>query len=301
MVSNPMQRKARNSFLLGVLITAVVMGVIIVVLMYTMKKQQNEKEKMENAKTMVYVLAQDCESGDNVQGKITAKEVPNDYVPATAITSVAYMQKVDADTVAKIDLKVGTVLTEEMIVQSDDKINDDTREQELNMIILPTYLDVDDYIDIRLSLPSGEDYIVVSKKKIIDANESTMWINCSEDETLILSNAIVESYQILGSKLYAVRYVEPGLQDTASTTYIPSNSVIKLINSDPNVIEKAKTELAARYNNLYQNRADVINPALNANKDEATNNIQSGVSTSIETQKEQRENYIKELNATAIN
>ena len=294
MPSNPMQRKARNSFLLGVFITVIIMGIIIGFLLYTMKKQQDEKEKIENAKTSVFVLIQDCTAGDNIKEKLISKEVQDDLVPSSALIS---LENVNDDTVAKIDLKLGTIVTEEMIVQSEDAVNNDTREQELNMIVLPTYLKKDDYIDIRLTLPSGEDFIVVSKKKIIDSNESTMWINCSEDETVILSNAIVESYQILGSKLYAVRYVEPGIQGTASITYVPSDAIIKLINSDPNIIAKAKTELANRINNLARFRTDVINAALNANSEDAQSNIQSKVTTSIETQKEQRENYIKELDA----
>lgn len=299
MASNPMQRKTQNAFLLGVLITTIIMGAIIGVLIFNIKKQKDEQEKIENAKTMVYVLTADCVSGDNISGKVTTKEIADDLLPATAITVETYAQLVDTDTVAKIALSAGTILSEDMIVQSEEATGNDTREQELNMIVLPTYLEADDYIDIRLTLPSGEDFIVVSKKKVIDSNESTVWINCSEDETLILSNAIVEAYQVTGSKLYAVRYVEPGMQTTASVTYIPSSSIIQLINSDPNVVEKAKNELAARYNNLYKYRTDVINPAVNANLEDAQSNVESGVANSIEIQKEQREKYIQELDAAS--
>ena len=38
MASNPMQRKARNSFLLGMLITLVIAGAIIAFTIYTIKK-----------------------------------------------------------------------------------------------------------------------------------------------------------------------------------------------------------------------------------------------------------------------
>lgn len=295
MASNPMQRKARVSFLLGILVTTIIMGAIIVLLLFNMKKQHEEKEKIENAKTYVYVLSQDCAAGDNIMSKLATKEVQNDVIPSTALTTLTYAENVNEDTVAKIDLKTGTIITSDMIVKGENLVSNDTRQQELNMIVLPSYLEQGDYIDIRLSLPSGEDFIVVSKKKVMDTNESTMWINCTEDETLVLSNAIVESYQIVGSKLYAVKYVEPGIQNTASVTYVPSSAIAKLISSDPNVVEKAKTELANRYNNLYQYRSDVINSALNANRDDAQENIQSGVATSIETQKEQRANYMKEL------
>ena len=74
-------------------------------------------------------------------------------------------------------------------------------------------------------------------------SESSIWLKLREDEILLMSNAIVESYIIPGAKLYVTAYVEPGLQDAATPTYIPSNEVIGVINRDPNIIQKAKEEL----------------------------------------------------------
>lgn len=175
---------------------------------------------------------------------------------------------------------------------------DDTREQEYNMIILPTYLQENDYVDIRLRLPSGEDYIVVSKKRAIDTNETTIWLHLSEQEILTLANAIVEAYQIVGAELYATTYVEPGIQGSATPTYVPSVSVIKLINSDPNIIETAK-ELADRYNKLMAGRIEIIDSAINAGAEDAQNNVSTGVATSIENQKQSRTQYLQELEAAA--
>ena len=184
-----------------------------------------------------------------------------------------------------------------MIVESSDKTQDDTREQEFNMIVLPSQLKEDDYVDIRLRLPSGQDYIVVSKKKILKADEITMWIKLTEDEILTLSNAIVEAYQIDGTLLYATTYVEPGIQQAASVTYIPTREVSQLINNNPNVVQTAKDELAKRYNNatLLSGRNDIINPAVMATGEEAQSNVATGTATAIEAQKQTREDYGKEL------
>ena len=184
-----------------------------------------------------------------------------------------------------------------MIEESGEKTQDDTREQEFNMIVLPTQLQENDYIDIRLRLPSGQDYIVVSKKKVLNADEITMWIRLTEDEILTLSNAIVEAYQIDGTLLYATKYIEPGLQNAASVTYVPTRSVLQLINSNPNVIQTAKDELAKRYNNstLLSGRTDIIDPAVTSVGEEAQGNVSTGTATSIEAQKQSRADYMKEL------
>ena len=302
MASNPMQRKARNSFLLGVFITMIIAAIVIGFLLWKMYKDKQEKEIIESAKVTVYVLSQDVTSGTNVQiSELRAVEVPQDAAPLTAITASNFATIVTENSLYKIDLPLGTIISSDMIVESDDVTANDTREQEFNMIVLPTYLEIDDYVDIRLRLPSGEDYIVVSKKRVIDSDEVTMWIKLSEDEILTLSNAIVEAYKIDGSELYATTYVEPGIQDAASVTYVPSVSVAQLINDNPNVVQIAKEELAKRYSsNLIKGRTDIINPTIGTVGEQAQANLTTGVSTSIESQKESRSNYIKELESAQL-
>ena len=63
---------------------------------------------------------------------------------------------------------MNTVVTPQLVVQSSEIVTDDTRQQEYNMISLPVDLMTNDYVDIRLMTPSGQDFIVVSKQKNIN-------------------------------------------------------------------------------------------------------------------------------------
>lgn len=45
----------------------------------------------------------------------------------------------------------------------------------------------------------------------------------------MMSSAIVESYMVKGSKLYATRYVEAGTQEAATPTYLPNADVTLLM------------------------------------------------------------------------
>ena len=64
MAMNPMQKKAQNSFLLGMLVTLLVTGIIIGVLILKLtqitKQQQEEKANLKQ----VYVTQTDINSGD---------------------------------------------------------------------------------------------------------------------------------------------------------------------------------------------------------------------------------------------
>ena len=62
MATNPMQRKARNSFLLGMLVMLLIAGVIIAFLfIQLMNKTKQEQEELKLS-TNVYVLNQDVKS-----------------------------------------------------------------------------------------------------------------------------------------------------------------------------------------------------------------------------------------------
>lgn len=288
---NPMQRKARNSFLLGMLIMLIISAVIIGFLFMMLVKEK--KQDKEEVKQSVYVLTMDVESGETIdETMVTMVKVPVSAVPTTVLSGVPIYDDETGEEIeskAKINLSAGTILTEEMIYQNDFEISNDLRKQEYNMIVLPVQMEIGDYIDIRLILPTGADYIVVSKKEVIDANETTVWLNMTEDEILLMSNAIVEAYKMNGAKLTASIYTEPGRQEAATVTYQPSNNIGVLINSNPNVLQTAKTELAKRYHEGYR---ALIEESVNNGTSE---NVQTKMQEEITKQKEERANYLNGL------
>lgn len=296
--TNPMQRKAKNSFLLGVLLTMLVMGVIVGLLfLKIMNMQKTENERLANQK-QVYVLSQDVKSGDKVDSaNLTTITVDNAAVPSNAITPGSLTEY----TVAKIDLKKGTTITAGMVTESSEETTADLRMQEYNMIKLSTQLATNDYIDIRLRMPSGLDYIVVSKKSVkipvIGGEESsnTIWVKLSETETLAMSNAIVEAYTMNGAILYTTTYTEPGMQDAATPTYVPSANVQNLMNQNPNILQEAKNALFTRYNSTSSIRTNNINGELSQYQEEAQGNISNGVSSEVTSAQEQRKSYLDAL------
>lgn len=214
--------------------------------------------------------------------------------------------------VAKVELKKNTVITNTLIVKSDEQITKDIRKVEYNMIVLPSQLETDKYIDIRLRLPNGADYTVVTRKRVtipeVDGVESlsTISMNLSEIEILTLSCAIVESYKIEGSLLYTTEYVEPGLQEDVIPTYVPDNTTIALIQSNPNCVNEARQAL---FNRLYEkdengntvvknsttNIRQPINNNLNANAEDATDNVVDRLEEELQKSQEERQKYLESL------
>ena len=431
MASNPMQRKARNSFLLGMIITLLIAGVIIALLFVQLKQKSDQLKAEANAKRNVYVLNQDVKSGQVItEDMFTTQQVNKDAIPsnATATASVIstwyvqtkdgktfnsdsynnitnttfsqpaqglyinepdsilevveidgkkykcvdkytgdksglvevssreevsqddggayivdstnssdkitrvyqeattgeyYVYKIDTTSmttgstktrvkeylsltnvpvVAKVSMNKNTVVTPYLVVQSDEVVTDDVRQQEYNMVVLPVDLMTNDYIDIRLMTPAGQDFIVVSKAKVdVPMNTDgtyvtdTIRVNLREDEILSMSSAIVEAYGLLGSKLYATKYVEAGMQEPSLPTYTPNAAVTAQIQSDPNIVSVASEELASRYSEPAKKaRNDYLQSLIN-NSEDYNENIQDKADEKITNQTTARQKYLESL------
>lgn len=298
MASNPMQRKSRNSFILGVLIAVLVMGAIVAVLLLKIKNMQaKEDDRLANL-IKVYALNTDVKSGDTLDASMLVQvETDKNATPTDAIKGTALTE----NSIAKIDLSKGMILTASMVAESDNPTTSDLRLQEYNMLRLESQIAQDDYIDVRLRLPNGLDYIVVSKKRVeipqingVDS-ENTIWIKLTEDETLAMSNAIVEAYKLEGAVLYTAKYVEPGTQEKATPTYIPSAEVVNLVTQNPNVVQEAKTAMYNRYQQFTSNRNNINSQLGAVDEDEAKSKVTSGTTTEVTTAQDQRKSYLDAL------
>lgn len=313
MAKNPMQRKAQNSFLLGVVVTLLITSVIIGFLILQLTKMTKQKQEEEENMKTVYILNTDLNSGDVItEDMLDMKTLNGDIAPSNAISSDALSKMINvenedgmlikkAKVISKINLKQGTVLTADMI-KEEGTLNADERRMEYNVILLPSQIEDGKYIDVRLRLPNGKDFIVVSHKKIelavVDGVESlnNMYLNLSETEILTLSCAIVEAYKMDGSKLYAAEYVEPGLQGAATETYLPDDATMDLISKNPNCLVEAKNAIITRYNNTKTKDA-VRKQIKNSISDDWRDNVTEKVTEEIEKMQEERQNYLDSLGA----
>lgn len=302
MASNPMQKKSRNSFLLGMLLMLIIAAIAMVAMFFLLKKDEEKQEEKQTAQTYVYRLSTAVKSGEEITSdKVKSVLVTSEAVPAGAAASKTKITKDGKETwvdksfefsgyKSKLDLDEGTIICENMLYEG-EKLQASERIQEYNMLQLPIQLEIGEYVDVRLQMSNGQDYIIVSHKEVIDITDSTIWLQLSEDEILLMSNAIVESYLSPATNLYVNKYVEPGNQDAAQVTYIPSEAVMILIQKDPNVIEKANRELTDRYINQSVIRNQIQNELNNYTEDKLEN-IEEKMLEAREKAKAAREEFL---------
>ena len=368
MVANPMQRKARNSFLIGALITLIICVIIFVLFYFLVIDKEKKSEKEKGEKVIAYVLNQDVKSGDIItadlltQIEVYATMVPSNYVDVSQLYNMelqdekgnmlftnskgdlyinkednveykttgekdknnrvlvqedeegfyktkitgekVYIEFLNVPLMAKIDMYANSIVTLDSLASSDQKITDDTRYVEYNMLVLPTTIMEGDFIDIRLTLPNGQDLIVISKKQIKSMIGDTIGLELSEDEILMMESAIVETYIMTASKLYAIQYIEPGNQAAAIRTYVPTYEARSLMSADPNITEIAREKLFEKFikgegatlNEQIENgERAYINNAKNSYAASSDANLEEGLQQEIENSKAAREAYLSGL------
>ena len=312
MAMNPMQRKANNSFLLGILITLLITGVIIAFLILQISKLNSEMEEASAHTVYAYVVIDTIASGTEITAdKVQGVEVNLSVAADTSTFYSAQTRDAEGNSIAdstgallptglkaKVDLNPGAILTTDLTYEGEE-IRDDLRSEEYNVITLPSQLQTGEYIDIRLRTPDGRNLIVVSHKEVtiptLAGVDSTncIWMDLTEEEILMMSCAIVESYQMNGAKLYATRYVEPGIQEAATVTYVPNDETRALIERNPNIVQEAKNELLTVLNS---NNA-LVRPGINnaVNNEDAADNVIDKTEDEITSLKEERELYIESI------
>ena len=317
MAINPMQRRARNSFIQGALISLVLMLLVVLILVKEIRSINDAKEALESANTQVYVAAKDLKSGEtiNFEEDFTMETVRTNIMPDEVISSEDWEflneegipePKYSANGTQlyktikiKIDVPAGTIVTKKMIYDEDNQLQDSERIQEYNMIILPSSLKNGDHVDIRLTMPTGQDYIVLAKKEVLGTTETGLWLKLSQDEILTMNNAIVESYVLPGSKLYALQYIEAGMQNAAIPTYHVGKEIKDLIDRDPNITQKAREDLASIYNgDLRTYYFDVPLSTYVTDQQSRDGAVQSGFQTEIQKVKEDRSAFVESLAGT---
>ena len=294
MAVNPMQKKARNSFLLGMIITLIVCAIIGVILYIAVIGPENKESKEKGTATKAYALNRDVKSGQEITADMLSpintysNLIPQNYIDSTILTSVESGKKV----VAKVDLYKNTILTASTVTTEENTVTKDVRTMEYNMLTLPINLTIGDYVDIRITFPDGQDFIVIAKKEIKNIQGNTVTFDMSEADIVMLNSAIVESYIMKASNIYIAKYVEPGMQEKAANTYVPTAEVMRLIETDSNIVSTAKNELTSRFDANIRNQ---MNSTVNQYSEQGLTNVEEGIQKQIEDAKKAREEYLSSL------
>lgn len=241
-------KRATKQYIIVSLISIVIIGGAFTTILFTTTSQLKKKyqkeigylgEQLESRKVYVYEAITDIPAGCRV-----TKENLSYIQTYSNQAQTYYMNAECIGMVSLIDISKGTQILKGMLTSND--IDNNLREVEYNIFQLNSNIEENDYADIRILFPNGEDYIVLSKKSLknldVEKNNCFLWL--TEEEILNISGAIVDAYLYSGSKLYTAKYIEPNLQRPSIVTYQPSLASLILMEQDKNIVNKASLNLS---------------------------------------------------------
>lgn len=305
MLVGPMKKRIALAGVVGFLIMFFITVVLGIIGYQLYAAKVSELEELKGSKTSIYVLNKNIEFAKEVtMTDVEIRQIDNKSVPSGAITSISDAQTLLNKAYARIDLQQGMVLTQDMVYK-DEAIGQDERVQEINMVLLPSQLDEGDYIDIRFLLPTGTDYVVISKARVVKSTEKTIWLNLSEIERLRMSSAIIESYLTEGALLYAIEYSDAPQQDAAKETYDVLRSVRDILVVSPNITDQIEKNNEIVLDQDYETRRSTFDALIQGYKvkneegNEIADRLNEKISERIKIQQEERAGKLEDAAAQA--
>lgn len=228
--------------LIGIMVAIGILGAVV---FWVFNGKGNTLKTAAEDMKLVWELKRDMLSGD----VITRDDIISRYISEKIMSDITLDESDIVGKYLKLHTKKGMVIAQNMVYEG-EALSDDLRLHNYNYIILTDHIMAGDYIDIRISFQDGNDFIVLSKKKVLEASlfnleedsVNSLWLQVTEEELLRLSSAVVDSYLNEGCYIYAIEYVAE-TQKSAIVNYPVNDVVKKLIESDPNIIQRAENVL----------------------------------------------------------
>lgn len=198
-----------------------------------------------------YVLQDSVEMGEKVEDK----DFTEVQVPSTLATGMIQDITEFEGKNYRMDLKGGTALTQDDLYT--DKITDDMRLLDVVLNTIPVGLKPNTYVDIRMTMPDGKDYIAISHKQVKDINSGVLKVAVNEHDIHTYNSMLIDSLMYVGSQMYAVEYVEGGIQKASDTYYPLSKKIATLANKDPNLLTAIKADILKKRKDLEGNLTSV--------------------------------------------
>ena len=263
------QRKKQQRLfttIVSIMVIALVASGVLGYLFYTQKVTSNKLKADLEANTLsVYVASTYIAGGDTIVADGETPNVVRQQI-RTGLDSSFYISEAELGQSALVDIAEGTPVMYAMVTA--DEFDKDTRNYEISVANLMTTQMNNDFVDVRIMFPNGEDYIILSHKKLNNLVLETNVFTCqaNEEEILRMSSAIIDAYCTTGAYIYTTTYVASDAQEAATPTYPVKAETLELINSDPNVLTKAietlnlsaRISLETRLSNLSQEELEAV-------------------------------------------
>lgn len=199
-----------------------------------------------------YVALTDVQAGEMISEQMV--EWHTDL--SSDVSADMFITESDLGKVATISIPAGVPILKNMVSAT---LAADYHARECGFIWLMSDLQDNDFVDVRILFPNGEDYIVAAKKSVknVDVATNNVFLWLTEEEIQSLDAAIVDA-NLHGAKIYVTRYVKPEIQKASVVTYEPNSDVMQVMASNPNIVTASARVLSMEARVAMEERLELF-------------------------------------------
>lgn len=213
----------------------------------------------------IYRLVDKGEAGH----EITQENLMLSQIPESMLTDAYVLDPYEVEgKFYKIDMQAESALTTDVVME--EEMKDSIRETDIVTNTRPSGLEVGDYIDVELVMPSGQKYVVAPKKRIYSITGTSVKLVMDATERHMYHSALVDYFleKEKGSMLQMAKYIDPGVQQAAQVYYSPSKSVLAIMQIDPNIGESLSTAILESRRSLMDDAIAKLQGEINEERNE---------------------------------
>lgn len=188
----------------------------------------------------VYRLDTNVQTGQQItSSQLQQMNVPASIAPYFVSNEVSVLGQY-----YKEDTSSGAPLLKDNVYP--DRISNSDRLYDVVLDDIPIGLQVGDYVDIRISFPTGQDYIGISHRRVYAIDGSVIKLAVNEANILDYNSMLIDSMIYPGTQIYATQYIEGAAQKPAVVDYPMSVAALTVAERDPNLLSAIQANILDR-------------------------------------------------------
>lgn len=197
-----------------------------------------------------YTVAEDQKYGSEITlDNIVPVTLPPTVIDGGVVTDIGEL----LGKYFRVDITANTLISRNMLMEF--TASDDDRAFDVIVAYNPIGLQVGDLVDIHMSMPTGEDYIAISRKRVEGIYGGVLKLIMSEWDIAVYNSLIADTALFSGASIYTTRYLD-GSQIAAEEFYPISTNILKIALQNPNITHNID------YAKIIERRASLENSML---------------------------------------
>lgn len=188
----------------------------------------------------VWTVKAEVGQGDEIKDEdLVLQTIPTSSVPLKVITD----KKAAVGKYFRIGFGPGQTITSDLVMS--EEFVGAVYNRDVFLDSMPVGTKVGDYIDVRVVLPGGEEFVAFAHKRVNARYENATKLKFDESDLWIYTSMMADRalYKSIGLKIYATPYDDPGRDDKVVAYYPVRKEVIDIMNINVNLTDKQRNNM----------------------------------------------------------